>query len=135
MPSQAISVNVSNPQKVGKGLFSYVAYRFPSTHISSSLQKLLSCQSGSIPTYGTDSLMVSFPDNPQTSLSEVISDQTTSNFLVYNLQLPHITSNFLMVAMVIMFAMVIMVATVMVVMVVVVNMVVLVDRTGRDGTN
>lgn len=27
MPSQAISVNVSNPQKVGKGLFSYVAYR------------------------------------------------------------------------------------------------------------
>ena len=36
MPSQAISVNVSNPQKVGKGLFSYVAYRFPSTHISCS---------------------------------------------------------------------------------------------------
>ena len=58
---------------------------------------LFSCQSSSIPTYGTDSLMVSFPDNPQTSLSEVISDQTTSNFLVYNLQLPHKTSNFLMV--------------------------------------
>ena len=28
VPSQAISVSVSNPQKVGKGLFSYVAYRF-----------------------------------------------------------------------------------------------------------
>ena len=35
---------------------------------------------------------------------------TTSNFLVYNLQLPHITPNFLV------FAMIIMVATVMVVM-------------------
>ena len=31
VPSQAISVSVSNPQKVGKGLFSYVAYRFPSS--------------------------------------------------------------------------------------------------------
>ena len=38
----------------------------------------------------------------------------TSNFLVYNLQLPHITSNFHMVAIVIM------VATVMVVMLVMV---------------
>ena len=28
VPSQAITVTVSNPQKVGKGLFSYVAYRF-----------------------------------------------------------------------------------------------------------
>ena len=53
--------------------------------------------------------------------------QITPNFLVYNLQLPHITSNFLMVAMVIM------VATVMVVMVVKLVMVNM-DRTGRDGT-
>ena len=53
---------------------------------------------------------------PCTSKSEVIWDQTTSNFLVYNLQLPHITSNFVKVA------------TVMVVMVV------MVDRTGRDWT-
>ena len=75
--------------------------------------------------------MVSFPDNPQTSLSEVISDQTTSNFLVYNLQLPHITSNFLMVAMVIMVATAM---VVMLVMVVVVNMVVMLDRTGQDPT-
>ena len=59
---------------------------------------LFSCQSSSIPTYGTDSLRVSFPDNLQTSLLEVIWDQTTSNFLVFNLKLPHITSNFLMVA-------------------------------------
>ena len=65
----------------------------------------------------------------------------TSNFLVYNLQLPHITSNFLMVAIVIMVATVM---VVMLVMVVVVNMVVIVvrtvqystvrDGTGRDGT-
>ena len=27
LPSQAISVTVNNPQKVGKGLFAYVAYR------------------------------------------------------------------------------------------------------------
>ena len=40
-----------------------------------------------------------------TSKLEVIWDQTTSNFHVYNLlHLPHITSNFLMVAMVIMVA-------------------------------
>ena len=48
-----------------------------------------------------------------------------SNFLLYNLQLPHITSNFLKVAMVIM------VAKVMVVMLVMV----VVDGTGRDGQN
>ena len=65
--------------------------------------------------------MVSFPDNPQTSLSEIITDQTTSNFLVYNLQLPHITSNFLMVAMV------------MVIMLVMLVMLVVVVRTGLDG--
>ena len=59
---------------------------------------------------------------PYTSKSEVIWDQTTSNFLVYNLQLPHITSNFLMVAIVIMVATVMLVRMVMVV------------RTGRDGT-
>ena len=47
---------------------------------------------------------------------------TTSNFLVYNLQLLHITSNFLMVAIVIM------VATDMV------DMLVMVDRTGQGGT-
>ena len=46
---------------------------------------------------------------------------TTSNFLVYNLQLPHMTSNFLMVA------------TVMVVMVVVVTKTEQ-DRTGQDKT-
>ena len=46
--------------------------------------------------------------------------------LVYNLQLPHITSNILMDAMVIIVAMV------MVVMVVVVNMVFMVVRTGQD---
>ena len=40
---------------------------------------------------------------------------TTSNFLVYNLQLPHITSNFLRVAMVIMVATVTVVMVVMVV--------------------
>ena len=50
---------------------------------------------------------------------EVILDETTSNFLAYNHQLPQITSNFLMVAMV---AMVIKVA--MVIMV----------RTGQDRT-
>ena len=44
---------------------------------------------------------------------------------MYNLQLPHLTSNFLNVAMIIM------VATVMVVMLV---MVVIVERTGREGT-
>ena len=27
LPSQALIVTVSNPQKVGKGLFSYIAYR------------------------------------------------------------------------------------------------------------
>ena len=37
VPSQAISVSVSNPQKVGKGLFSYVAYRFPSSSASNLL--------------------------------------------------------------------------------------------------
>ena len=118
MPSQAISVNVSNPQKVGKGLFSYVAYRFPSTHISSSLQKLFSCQSSSIPTLEIHSFIHSFTihhsewstrqcariwlDNlqpPDTSKLEVIWDQTTSNFLVYNLQLPYIISNFFVVAL------------------------------------
>ena len=46
--------------------------------------------------------------------------------VVYNFQLPHITSNFLMVAMIIM------VATVMVVIVLVVNMVV---STGQDKTD
>ena len=44
---------------------------------------------------------------------------------MYNLQLPHLTSNFLNVAMIIM------VATVMVVMLV---MVVIVERTGQEGT-
>ena len=44
---------------------------------------------------------------------------------MYNLQLPHLTSNFINVAMIIM------VATVMVVMLV---MVVVVERTGREGT-
>ena len=55
--------------------------------------------------------------------------QITSNFLVYNLQLPH-TYKF-QLAMVIMFAMVMVVRVVVVVVVVVVNMV---DRTGRDQT-
>ena len=55
--------------------------------------------------------------------------QITPNFLVYNLQLPHLTSNFLNVAMIIM------VATVMVVMLVVVNMVVMVVMgSGQDKT-
>ena len=59
---------------------------------------------------------------------------------MYNLQLPHITSNFLMVAMVIMVAWSIghhgqLVTVVMLVMVVVVNMVVMVDRTGQDKTD
>ena len=99
---------------------------------------------------------------PYTSKLEVICDQTTSNFLVYNPQLPHITSNFLMVAMVIMVAMVMVVmmvrvlmmimvvVVVIVVMVVMVDMVVVVDivvvvdmvvmvimaaTTGQDGTN
>ena len=57
---------------------------------------------------------------------------TTSNFFVYNLQLPHITSNFLIVAIIIMVALVM---VVMLVMVVVVNMVVMVDRTGQDKTD
>ena len=35
---------------------------------------------------------------PYTSKSEVIWNRTTSNFLVYNLLLPHITPNFLMIA-------------------------------------
>ena len=64
---------------------------------------------------------------------EVIGDQTTSNFHVYNLQLPHITSNFLIVAMIIMVATVMVVMVVMLVMVVLVNMVVMVDRTGQTG--
>ena len=55
--------------------------------------------------------------------------QITSNFLVYNLQLPH-TYNF-QLAMVIMAAMVMVVRVVVVIVVVVVNMV---DRTGQDGT-
>ena len=59
---------------------------------------------------------------PYTSKLEVISDQATSDFLVYKLQLPHITSKFLMVA------------TVIVVMAVMVVMVVMVDRTGQDRT-
>ena len=61
-------------------------------------------------------------------------NQTNSNFLVYNLQLPQITSNYLMVAMVMVVMVVILV---MVVIVVVVDMKVRVfmDRTGRDGTN
>ena len=54
---------------------------------------------------------------PYTRRLEVIWDQITSNFLVYNPQLPHITHNFLMVAMV---------------MVIMENMVVLVS--GQDGT-
>ena len=45
-----------------------------------------------------------------------------------NLQLPHLTSDFLNVAMIIM------VATVMVVMVVMLVMVVIVERTGQEGT-
>ena len=45
---------------------------------------------------------------------------TTSNFLVYNLQLPHITSNFLMVATVMVVMLVMVVVAVMVVMVVMV---------------
>ena len=28
LPSQALVVTVSNPQKVGKGLFAYIAYRY-----------------------------------------------------------------------------------------------------------
>ena len=60
--------------------------------------------------------MVSIPDN----CIIIISDHTNSNFLVYNLQHPHITSNFLMVTLVIM------VATVMVVLVVSLDMLVLV---------
>ena len=46
-------------------------------------------------------------------------------FLVYNLQLTHITSNFLMIAVV---------AIIMIVMVVVVVLVVLLNRTGQDRT-
>ena len=54
---------------------------------------------------------------------------------MYNLlHLPHITSNFLMVAMVIMVAMVTMVMVIMQVLVVVVNMVVMVVRIGQDRT-
>ena len=53
---------------------------------------------------------------------------------MYSLLLPHITSNFLMVAMVIMVATVMVVMVVMLVMLVVVNMVVMVDRTGQDRT-
>ena len=56
---------------------------------------------------------------PYTRKLEVIRDQTTSNFLVYNLQLPHITSNFLMVV---------------VVMVIMVVMLVMFVRTGQDRT-
>ena len=56
---------------------------------------------------------------------------TASNLLVYNLQLLHIISNFLKVAMVIMVAMVMVVVVVMVVAVVVV---VVVNRTGQDRT-
>ena len=47
---------------------------------------------------------------PYTSKLEVIWDQTTSNFLVYNLQHPWITSNFLMITMVVLVAMIAMVA-------------------------
>ena len=55
-----------------------------------------SCQSNSIPTYmELTHSWLAFQITPL-SVSEVIWDQTTSNFLVYNLQLPHITSNFLM---------------------------------------
>ena len=62
---------------------------------------------------------------------------TTSNSLVFNLQLPHITSNLLMAAMVIMVTivmvlMMMLVVIVVMVMVVVVDMVVLVDGTGWD---
>ena len=100
-------------------------------------RRLCSCQSSSIPV-GIELLCRHWksihdyqcwgiwPDNlqlpyvqPPTSLC------TTSNFLVYNLQLPRITSNFLMVARVIM------VATVMVV---VVSVVIFMFRTGQDGT-
>ena len=61
---------------------------------------------------------------PYASKLEVIWDQTTSNFLVYNLQLPRITSNFMMVVKVIM-----VVILVMLVMVVVVVM----SWTGQSG--
>ena len=60
--------------------------------------------------------------------------QMISNFFVYNLQLPHITSNFLMVAMVIIVAKVMKVIVSMVVMVAVMNIVVMVVRTGQDRT-
>ena len=99
---------------------------------------------------------------PYTRRLKVIWDQMTSNFLVYNPQLPHTTSNSLMVAMAIMVSMVMVVMVVMmvmvlmmimvviVVMVVMVDMVVVVDivvvvdmvvmvimaaTTGQDGTN
>ena len=69
----------------------------------------------------------------------------SNNLLVYNLQHPHITSNFLMIAIIIMVTtvkvmvvMVVMLAMVvlvnMVVMVVVVNMVVMENRTGQERT-
>ena len=48
-----------------------------------------SCQSNSIPTYmELTHSWLAFQITPL-SVSEVIWDQTTSNFLVYNLQLPH----------------------------------------------
>ena len=61
----------------------------------------LSCQGSSLPTLVIHSFIhdnqfwaidAAMPDNlqlPYTSKSEVIWDQTTSNFIVYNLQLPH----------------------------------------------
>ena len=52
---------------------------------------------------------------PYTSKLEVVRDQTTSDFLVYSLQLPHIPSNSLVVAMVIMVALAMMVAMILVV--------------------
>ena len=75
-----------------------------------------------------------------TSKLKVIWDQTTSNFLVYNFQLPHTTSNFLLAAMVIMALMVMVIMVIMVVIVVMLDMVFLVirtsgqDRTGQDRT-
>ena len=62
---------------------------------------------------------------PPTSLHMQVQSYMRSD----NLQLPHITSNLLMVAMIIMFGTVM---VVMLVMVVVVNMVVMVDRIGQN---
>ena len=102
----------------------------------SNLVKTFSCQSSAIPTHLTDwvtewvTIMNSERSTRQCASGQITSNFkcTTSNFLVCNLLLSHITSYFLMVAIVIM------VATVMLVMVVVLIMVVRLDWTGRDGT-